>query len=98
MPRVFAVALQIVVAPAALGAQSTRSSELLAAARAQLPAHPDSAARLLDAAIAVAPYAADSAMVLVWDGIAHFYAGSDSLARASFRAAFACYPGLTVHN
>lgn len=100
MPRAALPTLLLAAGAASvpLPAQSRPSSELMAAAKVQLPAHPDSAVGLLRGALDAARYPADSAAVLVWLGIAHFYAGRDSLARASFHTAFTTYSGVTARN
>ena len=93
------LALCLLVAPGVLAGQNNaRTLEVLAAARAQLPASPDSAVALLRAGLAVVPYVADSSTVHFWIGVAHFYAGRDSLARASFRESMKLYSGLVVRN
>jgi TonB family protein len=92
-------AFGILLAPGLLLSQNNaRTLEVLAAARAQLPASPDSAVALLRAGLAVVPYIADSSTVHFWIGVAHFYAGRDSLARASFRQSMRLYSGLVVRN
>ncbi|HEV8265383.1 MAG TPA: hypothetical protein VGQ06_10550, partial [Gemmatimonadales bacterium] len=92
------LAAMLLVAPVAVAAQS-RTAQLLQAARQHISANQlDSADAELRAALDAAFYPVDSATVYVWRGVLEHVRGSDSLARASFRQAFALKAGFSTEG